>query len=177
MGKFHRWTGPVNWNCTSEHTRNNHTPGFLNVQRKCSSWLCAFVSKLFKEQRCFSAKEDGCIAKPGTFIVLPGHMPAQWSQISNKIAFYQIQQQFPKLQVCFDKFKQVLQVVFVYFSLLFWQKQNWLKKLLNFKIHSFEFCRFIMIWDLDRANSIQTALRTCNLWTGRSVSYKSVDWF
>ena len=51
---------------------------FLNVQRKCSSWLCAFVSKLFKEQRCFSAKEDGCIAKPGTFIVLPGHMPAQW---------------------------------------------------------------------------------------------------
>ena len=89
------------------------------MQRKCSSWLCAFVSKLFKEQRCFSAKEDGCIAKPGTFIVLPGHMPAQWGQISNKIAFYRIKQPIPKLQiqVCFDKFKQVLQVVFVYFGM------------------------------------------------------------
>ena len=32
------------------------------------------------------------------------------------------------------------------------------------------FCDLI----LDRANSIQTALRTCNLWTGWSVTYNSV---
>ena len=61
-------------------------------------------------------------------------MPPQLGQISNKIAFYRIQQQFPKLQVCFDKFKQVLQVVFVYFSLLFCQKQSIdLKKNIKFQ--------------------------------------------
>ena len=30
---------------------------------------------------------------------------------------------------------------------------------------------------LDRANSIKTALQTCNLSTGLSLSYKSVSWF
>ena len=30
---------------------------------------------------------------------------------------------------------------------------------------------------LDGANSIKIDLQTCNLWTGRSVSYKSVNWF
>ena len=39
---------------------------------KCSSWLGAFVSKLFKEQRCFSAKKMVAL-QPGTFIVLPRH--------------------------------------------------------------------------------------------------------
>ena len=43
-------------------------------------------------------------------------MPAQWGQIANEIVFYRIQQQFSKLQVCFDRFKPVLQVVFVYFG-------------------------------------------------------------
>ena len=42
---------------------------------KCSSWLGAFVSKLFKEQRCFSAKKMVAL-QAGTFIVLSRHMAA-----------------------------------------------------------------------------------------------------
>ena len=38
-----------------------------------------------------------------------------------------------------------------------------------------------LIWitfrQLDMANSIKTALWTCNLWTSKSVSYKSANWF
>ena len=41
------------------------------------------------------------------------------------------------------------------------------------------FCH--LIWKtfihLDMANSIKTALWTCNLWTSKSVSYKSANWF
>ena len=42
---------------------------------KCSSWLGAFVSKLFKEQRFFSAKKMVAL-QAGTFIVLSRHMAA-----------------------------------------------------------------------------------------------------
>ena len=55
--------------------------------------------------------------------------------------------------------------------LLLWKKV----KMANVKM----FCH--LIWKtfrhLDMANSIKTALWTCNLWTSKSVSYKSANWF
>ena len=64
----------------------------------------------------------------------------------------------------------------------FWSHFFCYDKIWNGKIH-WQMWKFFCHWilktfcHLDRANSIKTALQTCNLSTGLSLSYKSVSWF
>ena len=59
--------------------------------------------------------------------------------------------------------------------LLLWQNLKWQNPFANVT----NFCHLILktFCRLDRANSIKTALQTCNLSTGLSLSYNSLSWF
>ena len=70
----------------------------------------------------------------------------------------------------------------LYLGWLQWSHFFCYDKIWNGKIH-WQMWKFFCHWilktfcHLDRANSIKTALQTCNLSTGLSLSYKSVSWF
>ena len=51
------------------------------------------------------------------------------------------------------------------------------EKISIYKCKHFRHLMWICFSHSAGANSIETILETCNVWTNRSVSYKSVNWF